>query len=74
MTITKDIWMTLSSEDKKSKVTEALTQLYKITKNEHPLSNKLDQGRLANVKKDLETFVLNTADWEAKPVQHKQFK
>lgn len=70
--ITRDVWLTLSKDVKKSKMVEALTQLHTIDNNSHPISGKNDQGRLANVKKDFETFVLNAAEWESKILQVKK--
>lgn len=70
--VTKDIWFTLTKEQRKAKVVEALTQLHDIKHNKHAISGKLDQGRLAGVKKDLEAFVINTAEWESNKQTHKR--
>ena len=72
MTITKDIWHTLTKDQKRTKMVETLTQLHAIQEGKHTLSGKLDQGRLASVKKDLETFVIDAAEWESNK-QQKQF-
>lgn len=68
---TRDIWLTLSKVQKEQHVREAVQQLISIENGTHAISGKRGQGRLAVIKADLETFVLNTADWEqlAKPVQ-----
>lgn len=65
MVTTKDVWFSLSKDDRKKKVVECLDQLHDIQNKKHPLSGKYDQGRLANVKKDLEAFLINTAEWES---------
>ena len=62
----------MSKPDKQKQVEDTLTQLYIIQEGKHPLSGKYEQGRLANVKKDLETFVLNTAIWESDSAAKKQ--
>ena len=65
MMITKDVWMTLTSEKKVSEVAEALVQLKEIDTKGSKLKARLDQGRLANVKKDLETFLIDAVGWES---------
>ena len=71
---TKDIWATLSKVDKQKQAEDTLTQLHTIQEGKHPLSGKYEQGRLAKVKKDLEDFLLSTAQWESdKQLQQKQF-
>ena len=69
---TKDVWHTLSEAEKKSEVVKTLTQLYTIEQGKHTLSGKRQQGRLANVKKDLEAFLINTAEWESSRQQQKR--
>jgi hypothetical protein len=64
---TKDIWKTLSFEQKTAEMKDALNQLLTIEHGQHPMSNKMAQGCLSKVKKDLEQFIINTADWEATP-------
>ena len=74
MTITKDIWFTLSDKEKKAKVVEALEQIHLIEQKKHPISGKVEQGRLASVKKDLEAFLINTAEWEStRQLQQRRF-
>jgi alpha-beta hydrolase superfamily lysophospholipase len=65
MITTKDIWLTLNSEQKFEKMREVLTQLKLIDEGKHPLHNLTKQGRLAAVKKDLEKFVINALSWES---------
>lgn len=64
--------MSLSKAEKKAKMVEALTLLYNIDNGKHPLSNKLDQGRLPKVKKDTEAFIIDATQWESdKQLEHK---
>ena len=65
MIVTKDIWLTLSAEKKVAEVAEALTQLKEIDTPNSKLKSKLDQGRLANVKKTLEKFLIDALGWES---------
>ena len=65
MNITKDIWQTLTPENKTNKVTEALEQIYAIESGRHNISNRREQGRLSKVKKDLELFILDVVGWES---------
>ena len=65
MHITKDVWQTLTQENKTNKVVEALEQIHAIEAGRHNLSNKNGQGRLSKVKKDLETFILDVVGWES---------
>lgn len=68
---TRDIWYTLSKTQKEQHVREAVQQLLMIENGTHTISGRRGQGRLAGIKVDLETFILNTADWEqsVKPAQ-----
>lgn len=68
---TRDIWRTLSKVQKEQHVREAVQQLLTIENGTHAISGKRGQGRLAVIRSDLETFILNTADWEqsAQPAQ-----
>ena len=59
------MWLVLDAGKKIEKISEALMQLREIDSKDSKLKNKNDQGRLANIKKDLETFVINTIDWES---------
>lgn len=73
MITTKDLWFTLTKDGKKAKLVECLQTLYDIDNRKHVLSGAYEQGRLANVKKDLETFLINTGEWESnKQLQQKQ--
>jgi len=62
--ISKEVWKSLNKVDKRLRVVDCLNQLFAIETNTHELSNKPEQGRLCNVKKDLEQFLVNVADWE----------
>ena len=59
------MWLVLDAGKKIEKISEALMQLREIDSKDSKLKSKNDQGRLANIKKDLETFVINTIDWES---------
>ena len=65
MITTKDVWLTLSSTKKAEKIGEALAQLIEIDTPKSKLKTKLDQGRLANAKKDLEDGLINAIAWES---------
>lgn len=65
MIVTKDLWLTLTPKQKLEKLTEALSQLKEIGNKNSRLKVKVDQGRLANAKKDLEAFVINAVTWES---------
>lgn len=69
---TKDIWGTLTKEQKTAHVKDAAQQLLTIHNGTHMLSGKRSQGRLAAVKADLEQFLLNTAAWESGKQQGRQ--
>lgn len=63
MIVTKDLWLTLTPAKRLEKIVEVLTQLKEIdTKNSQ---RRQDQGRLANVKTDLEKFIINAISWES---------
>lgn len=70
---TKDIWATLTKAEKQKQAEDTLSQLYAIQEGKHPLSGKHEQGRLSKVKKDLEDFLLSTAEWEGNKQPQKQF-
>jgi hypothetical protein len=65
MIVTKDIWLTLTPEKRIEQIAEALQQLKEIDTKNSKLKTKIDQGRLANVKKDLEHFVISAISWES---------
>jgi hypothetical protein len=65
MIVTKDLWLTLTPKQRLEKLTEALSQLKEIGTKNSRLKVKVDQGRLANAKKDLEAFVINVVTWES---------
>ena len=69
--ITKDIWWTLTPNKKLEKLSEALLQLKEIDAPKSKLKTKIDQGRLANVKKDLEQFVIDVVSWESEKQLHR---
>ena len=71
--VTKDIWATLTKTDKRKQVEDTLVDLNTIQEGKHPLSGKHEQGRLSKVKKDLEDFLLSTAEWEGNKQPQKQF-
>jgi hypothetical protein len=62
--ISKDIWRSYSPTEKKEKLIECLTQLHDIDKKKHNLTGTPKQGCLCNVKKDLEKFIVDVAEWE----------
>jgi len=62
--MTKDIWASLSKQRKKEEIERCLQQLVDIESGKHNLSGTKEQGRLAQVKKDLERFILQTLEWE----------
>jgi hypothetical protein len=65
MIVTRDLWLSLTSEKRVETISEALTELKEIDTPKSKLKTKYDQGRLTNVKKDLETFVVNAVGWES---------
>jgi hypothetical protein len=65
MITNKDLWITLNSNQRIEKISEALTQLKEIDTKDSKLKNNIGQGRLANVKKSLEEFVINAVGWES---------
>ena len=65
MITTKDIWLTMSPDKKVAQMAEALEQLKEIDTPKSKLKVKIDQGRLANVKQDLEHFLINAISWES---------
>ena len=62
--ITKEVWNTLTAEQKHERLVAALTELCEIDDGKHALSGKPEQGRLAQIKKDLEGLVTNIIEWE----------
>jgi len=65
MITTKDVWAIMTPDKKLEKLSEALAQLKEIDTPKSKLKTKIDQGRLASVKKDLEQFVINAVGWES---------
>jgi len=61
----KDSWLALDAKQKAQNVSEALEQLELIEHDQHPISHRADQGRLASVKKDLEKFIISALGWES---------
>lgn len=62
--ITKEVWLSYPQEKKKQEIESCLRQIVDIEEGKHNLSGTKEQGRLSQVRKDLETFILNTLDWE----------
>lgn len=62
--MTKEIWSTLSEQDKKKQIREWLQQVADIDHGRHQLSGSKEQGKLSAVKKDLETLIIKTLEWE----------
>lgn len=68
--MTKDLWSVLDEKSKKKQLREWLQQLADIEHGRHALCGKPDQGKLCTVKKDLESLVIATVEWE-KPEEKK---
>lgn len=62
--ITKEAWDSLTPTDKLAVLSAFIQPLHEIRSGTHPLIGKREQGRLAQVKKDAETDVLNIIEWE----------
>lgn len=62
--ITKEVWDGLTPEQKSNRLAEALTELCDIDDGKHALSGKPEQGRLTQIRKDLEEQVLQIVEWE----------
>ena len=62
--ITKDVWDTMPAAQKRERLVSALTELCEIDDGKHALSGKPEQGRLTQIKKDLEALVCNIIEWE----------
>jgi len=70
--ITRDVWLVLNEQQKLDKLKEALTQLRDIDLPKSKLKGRIDQGRLANVKKSLEEFIIDEAvAWESEKLLQK---
>lgn len=65
MIVTRDIWLAMSPDKRIEKLSEALEELYEIDKPKSKLKGKYDQGRLSNIKKTLEEFIVNCIRWES---------
>jgi len=63
--LTRDLWFALSPKEKHAEVITTLNQLHTIDAGTHSLSNDREQGRLPGVRKDLETYLLNVAEWQS---------
>ena len=63
--ITRDVWLSLQENKKVEKIAEALTELKDLKNKNCRLKKNMSQGRIANIKKDLESFVINAVDWES---------
>jgi len=64
MLLSKDLWLTLNEKQRLEKLSEALVQLKEIDTRNSELKTKPDHGRLGNVKKELEAFVIRAVSWE----------
>lgn len=62
--ITKEVWDNLTAAQQKEQLVAALTELCEIDDGKHALSGKPEQGRLSQIKKDLEGLVTNIIEWE----------
>lgn len=62
--ITKEVWGNLTAVQRKEQLAAALTELCEIDDGKHALSGKPEQGRLTQIKKDLEGLVTNIIEWE----------
>lgn len=65
MILTKDLWRSCTPNQRIEKLAEALAQLKEIDTPKSKIKAKIDQGRLANVKKSLEEFIINSIMWES---------
>ena len=65
MMTSKELWITLTPAQRDKEMTEALTQLVDIESKQCKLKKKMDQGRLAQVKKTLEQFLIDALQWES---------
>jgi hypothetical protein len=68
--ITKEVWDGLTRTLKDQRLREALTELCDIDDGKHALSGTPEQGRLTQIRTDLEQVVLQIIEWE-KP-QHEE--
>lgn len=62
--ISKDVWRSLSANEQLEKVAECLIQLDQIENGTHHLIGTRQEGRLSKVRKDLASFIIDTAEWE----------
>ena len=62
--MTKELWLSLSEDKKKETFREWLQQIYDIEKGRHRLSGTKEQGKLSQIRKDLEKLILSTLEWE----------
>jgi len=60
----KDDWDKLSDTQKIDEVTKALRELQQISSKKHLLYGTRVEGKLSDIRVNLEKFILNTADWE----------
>ncbi len=57
-------WTTFSEEQKHDKVASWLTELSQIDDGDHILHNTKDAGKLTEIKKQLNSNVLQALSWE----------
>lgn len=62
----KDDWDKLSDVQKTDAVTKALRELQQISSKKHILCDTRMEGKLSDIRVNLEKFILNTAEWEEK--------
>ena len=62
---TKELWLTMNPTQRQKEVEGALSQLVDIESKQCKIKKKMDQGRLAQVKKTLEQFLIDALQWES---------
>ncbi len=65
--LTKELWKGLTTAQRQEKLTEALSDLCAIDEGRHELSSKPEQGKLTQIKREIELWLLQVIEWE-KPV------
>lgn len=62
--ITKEVWDGLTQVQKQERLRVALSELCDIDDGKHALSGTPEQGRLTQIRIDLEQLVLQITEWE----------
>lgn len=62
--ITKEVWDGLTRAQKDARLRNALSELCDIDDGKHALSGTPEQGRLTQIRIDLEQLVLQITEWE----------